>query len=107
MLFKQFFYLLILGIIVVYFNNSITIFLQTIATYQDWLANSISALLPIAASNTNTLISSTITLTISPFIIVIIPAFLYWLSKQKELPNLYPTTWFIWVILTLIFILPR
>lgn len=107
MIFKQFLYLLFLSVFVTYFNNGITVFLQTVVTFQDWMISSLSALLPMTASNTNALISTTIVLAVCPFIIVVIPAFLYWLSRQKEMPHLYSTTWFLWVVSSLIFILQR
>lgn len=107
MIFKQFLYLLFLSLFVTYFNNGISIFLQPVVTFQNWMINWLSSLLPITVSNTNALISTTITLAVCPFIIVLIPAFLYWLSKQKEMPHLYSTTWFLWVVSSLIYILQK
>lgn len=103
---KQFVSLLFLSVLVIFFSPYIVAVLQVIANIQFWLMNFITSIFPatvnVAAS---TLISRTLTLTIFPLVIAMIPALLYFLSKQDEMPHLYSTIWISWILSSLIFIL--
>jgi hypothetical protein len=106
MIFTQLLYFLIVSLIVVFFNTEIGSFLRMLAGLQGALINIISVFLPIA-SNANMVISTSIALTIIPFVVTIIPMLIYWLSKQKFMPGFYRFAWFIWFLSILVFILQR
>jgi hypothetical protein len=104
---KQLILVLIISIGVAYFSTNLAAILHLLTNFQHGLANLIASALPHEINKSSLLISKTIALITLPFIIVLIPAFFYWLAKHKEMPHLSPTIWIIWVISSLVFVLER
>jgi hypothetical protein len=104
---KQFLLALILSIGVAYFSINLAALLHVLTDLQYELIHLVLKVLPFEINKSSLLIGKTIALTIFPFILVLIPAFFYWLTKRKEMPNLSSIIWIAWVISSLIFVLQK
>jgi len=104
---KQLILVLIISIGVAYFSTNIAALLHMLMNFQYGVTNLVASMLPNDINKSNLLIAKTIALTIFPFIVILIPAFFYWLAKKKEMPHLSLAIWIIWIISSLMFVLEK
>ena len=100
---KQFLTMIILTAIAMFFIKEFASILHVLGAAQVALTHKIYSLVP--STHFVRLISNILTLVIIPFLLGLIPAFIYWLIERKELPKLIETVWVIWIILLLVFVL--
>jgi hypothetical protein len=98
---KQFFFILLASLIIVYFGKEFAALLQILGGWQISLSEKLLGFIPWANRK---LIADTCTLILFPFIIALVPAFVYWIVEKKELPHLVNIIWVVWIISVLVFL---
>jgi hypothetical protein len=98
---KQIFFILIASLIIAYFGTEFAGLLHILG---GWQASLTSKLLEFIPWSNRQLIADTCTLVLFPFIVALIPAFIYWVVEKKELPHLTNIILVIWIIASLIYL---
>lgn len=102
---KQFFLMIILTIIGVFFIKELSVILHGAGHLQLLLATHIAKIIPFPQYKL--FISHTITLILMPIIIALIPAFFFWLFTKKDLPRLMMIFWLFWLVSFVVFVLVK
>jgi hypothetical protein len=98
---KQIFFIIIASIIIAYFAKELAGLVQILGGWQAGLTDKLLEYIP--WSNRN-FIADTCSLVLFPFIVALVPAFVYWIVEKKELPHLTNIILVVWIITVLIFL---
>jgi hypothetical protein len=89
--------LIVLSLIISYFLREVHVLLHWLADAHQFLLNKLALLFP--ANRWGRMLSVTLALVIIPFLIALIPAFIYWLFKRSAMPGYLVAVWVIWFVL--------
>jgi hypothetical protein len=92
--------LIIFSIVVILFRAQFGEFLHFVGYWHTWLGSKL--LMIFSTSNTGELISHVLALVFIPIIISLIPAFIFWVFRRREMPYMVTVTWVLWIILATI-----
>lgn len=94
---KHFLALIVLSILVLFGKPFFIDFLRLLGSTHGWFAAHLVFLF--SWTHYSKLCSEILALTITPILIALVPAFIYWIFKRGEMPYLFLVMWVIWVIL--------
>ena len=98
-MFKTVLLYLILSILVVLFPQYVRLIMQGIDAIYYGIAHILDPVF--SYTHLGVISKKAVVLTLTPIVIIAIPALLYWFIKKAPMPYLIPITWYIWFVILL------
>lgn len=92
--------LIILSLLAVFLIPEIRIILHWIIDAHHFLLAKLAII--ITGDHIGKILRTTLALVLVPFILALVPAFIYWLFKRRTMPNYMAVVWVVWSVLVTI-----